>query len=165
MTVTVYLRNVHAKRTVMVPIRPGWCRMLKPAVTARVPAAVLHTSAVRRLLSLRMVDVIDVTAWNAEARQRQANRTDWARAIAEAEQREFDGLLGRAPRGAGSRRPKERKRRADEWPSEWTARLRQRWAEGATGTTIAVELGVSLGAVRSKALRLGLPGRDWSRSG
>lgn len=161
----IYLRNVHPRKTVLVPLSAGWARVLRPQVTTSLPEQALHTSAVRELLNRRMVEVADGAAWNADTRQARANRTDWSRLIAEAEQREFDMLLDRAPRSADTRRqrPKERKPRADEWPPESTARLRRRWAEGATPTTIASEMGVSPGAVRSRATRLGLPGRDWSR--
>ena len=89
----VHLRNAHPKQTVYVPIAPGWCRVLRPAVTTCVPAALLHTPAVRHLLIRRLVDVVDGAAWDADVRQRCATRTDMARAIAAAEQREFDRLL------------------------------------------------------------------------
>lgn len=48
-----------------------------------------------------------------------------------------------------------------DWTPEREALLRQRWAEGASGGTIARELGhgVSKGAVLGKASRLGLPRR------
>jgi hypothetical protein len=88
----VYLRNVHAKRIVYLPVRPGWCRVLKPAVTTAVPAALLHTAAVRQLLLRKLVDVVHGAAWDADTRQARASRTDWARAIAAAEQGEFDRL-------------------------------------------------------------------------
>jgi hypothetical protein len=87
--VSVYLRNAHPKQIVHLPIAPGWSRVLRPAVTTRV----LHTPAVRQLLLRKLVDVVDGAAWDADARQRRASRTDMARAIAAAEQREFDQLL------------------------------------------------------------------------
>jgi hypothetical protein len=76
--VIVYLRNTHAKQVVYLPIRPGWCRVLKPAVTTAVPAALLHTAAVRQLL---IRNVVDGAAWDADVSQRRASRTDMARAI------------------------------------------------------------------------------------
>jgi hypothetical protein len=89
----IFLRNAHPKQIVYLPIAPGWCRVLRPAVTTSVPARVLHTPVVRRLLLRRLVDVVDGAAWDADARQRNASRTDMACAIARAEQREFDQLL------------------------------------------------------------------------
>jgi GcrA cell cycle regulator len=91
--VNVHLRNAHPKQTVYLPIAPGWCRVLRPAVTTSVPARVLHTPVVRQLLIRKLVDVVDGAAWDADARQRRASCTDMARAIAAAEQREFDQLL------------------------------------------------------------------------
>jgi hypothetical protein len=91
--VSVYLRNAHPKQIVHLPIAPGWSRVLRPAVTTRVPERVLHTPAVRQLVLRKLVDVVDGAAWDADARQRRASRTDMARAIAAAEQREFDQLL------------------------------------------------------------------------
>jgi hypothetical protein len=91
--VSVYLRNAHPKQIVHLPIAPGWSRVLRPAVTTHVPERVLHTPVVRQLLLCKLVDVVDGAAWDADARQRRASRTDMARAIAAAEQREFDRLL------------------------------------------------------------------------
>jgi hypothetical protein len=91
--VNVHLRNAHPKQTVYLPIAPGWCRVLRPAVTTCVPARILHTPAVRQLLLRKLIDVVDGAAWDADVRQRTASRTDMARAIAQAEQREFDQLL------------------------------------------------------------------------
>jgi hypothetical protein len=94
----IYLLNAHPKRTVHLPISPGWARVLRPAVTTAVPAALLHTKAVRQLLLRRLVDPVDSAAWNADVRQGRASRTDMARAIAAAEQRESDRLLANMPR-------------------------------------------------------------------
>ena len=91
--VNVYLRNTHPKQIVHLPIAPGWSRVLWPAVTTRVPEHVLHTPVVRQLLLRKLVDVVDAAAWDADVRQRTASRIDMARAIAAAEQREFDQLL------------------------------------------------------------------------
>jgi hypothetical protein len=145
--------------------------VLKPAVTTAVPAALLHTEPVRQLLINRLIDVVDGAAWDADIRQRRASRTDWARAIAAAEQAEFDrmraGLVVGAPRSAAPRkprkRPEERKRRDDEWPAERIAHLRQRWAEGATKEAIGAELGVTPSAALAKAMRLGLGSRRHHR--
>jgi hypothetical protein len=92
----IYLRNIHQKQTVRLPVRPAWYRVLKPAVTTAVPAALLHTAAVRQLLLRKLVDVVDRAAWDSDVRQRR--RTDMARAIATAEQQEFDRLLADMPR-------------------------------------------------------------------
>jgi hypothetical protein len=52
----IYLPNAHPKQTVHLPISPGWARVLRPTVTTAVPAALLHTEAVRQLLLLLLVD-------------------------------------------------------------------------------------------------------------
>jgi hypothetical protein len=106
--VNVYLRNSHPKQIVLLPISPGWSRDLRPAVTTRVPERVLQTPAVRQLLLRRMVEVVDGAARDADVRQRRASRADMARAIAAAEQREFDQLL-------------EGLRRKTRWGSDRTA--------------------------------------------
>lgn len=136
---------MHAKQTVYLPICPGWHRVLKPAVTTSVPAALLHTPAVRQLLLKKLVDVVDGAAWDAEARQRQASRTDWARAIAAAEQLEFDKLLaGLAPQ------------REHYWSPKRLERLRQRIDAGATMKQLAAELGLTRQAVDNLCRRHGL---------
>ena len=143
----IYLRNVHPKRTVLVPLGAGWARMLRPAVTAELPERVLHNSAVRELLTRRMVELADGAAWNADTRQRRANRTDWARAIAAAEQREFDKLrVGlAAPRKGGHY-----------WPAEQLEQIRQRLAAGATLTQLAGEYGLTRQALSGMCQRRGL---------
>lgn len=102
----VYLRNLHPTKRVMVPLGRGWVRLLYPGVTTHVPERVLHTPLVRKLLIRKMVEVVDGAAWDADVRQRNASRADMARAIAAAEQREFDVLLKgvrRETRGAVDR--------------------------------------------------------------
>lgn len=124
----IYLRNVHPKQTVYLPIRPGWRRVLKPAVTTSVPAALLHTAAVRQLLLRRLISVVDGASWDANIRQCRASRTDWARAIAAAEQREFDRLrAGLAPQ------------REHCWSAKQLERLHERIAAGATMKQLATE--------------------------
>ena len=148
------------------PLGAGWARVLRPAVTAELPSQVLHTSTVRELLLRRMVEIADGAAWNADTRQARANRTDWARAIAATEQREFDKLLqplGIQPRRhlqpkppRPPRRLRPRKRRTDERTPEQVERLRQRRAAGASPAQIAAELGTTRLAVMSKTYRLRL---------
>lgn len=141
----VYLRNVHATQTVHLPIRPGWCRVLKPAVTTAVPAALLHTSEVRQLLLRRLVDLVDGAAWDADVRQRRASRTDWARAIAAAEQREFDKLRAGLPPG-----------HEYYWSAEQIERIRHRIAAGATMKQLATEHGLTRQAMDQLCRRHGL---------
>jgi hypothetical protein len=95
----VFLRNAHPKQIVYLPVSPGWCRVLRPAVTTCVPEQLLHTPAVRQLLLRKLVDVVDGAAWDPDIRQRRASRTDMARAIAAAEQVEFDRLLQHRSQG------------------------------------------------------------------
>jgi hypothetical protein len=126
--VTVYLRNTHAKQVVHLPIRPGWCRVLKPAVTTAVPAVLLRTAAVRQLLLRKLVDVVDGTAWDSDVRQRRASRADRARAIAAVEQREFDQLLADMPR------------RRHYWSVERIEHLRARIVAGVTMRELSGEV-------------------------
>lgn len=141
----IYLRNAHAKQTVYLPIRAGWCRVLKPSVTTCVPAALLHTPVVRHLLLRKLVDVVDGAAWDADVRQRRASRTDMARAIAAAEQREFDKLRAGLPKQEQHRSSAER-----------IERLRQRLAAGATLRELAAEHGTSRQAMDQLCRRHGL---------
>jgi hypothetical protein len=53
------LRNAHPKETVYLPVRPGRCRVLRPGVTTRLPAAILHTPAARTLLTRQLITVVD----------------------------------------------------------------------------------------------------------
>jgi hypothetical protein len=124
----MYLRNAHPKKTVYLPTRPGWWRVLRPAVTTSVPTALLHTSTVRQLLLNRLVDVVDGAAWDADIRQRRTANTDMARAVARAEQAAA-GANQATPRPDGP---------ALRAPCEW---LKMRWAEGATGPEISAESG------------------------
>ena len=52
-----------------------------------------------------------------------------------------------------------RKQRRNGWSAEQASHLCHRWAEGALAPTIAAELGMTPGAVASKALREGLGSR------
>jgi hypothetical protein len=142
--VTVYLRNTHPKQVLYLPIRPGWCRVLKPAVTTAVPPALLHTAAVRQLLLRKLVDVVDGAAWDADVRQRRASRTDMARAIAAAERREFDRLLADMPR------------RQHYWSAERIELLRARIAFGVTMKELAGEFGLTRQAIGQVVQRHGL---------
>ncbi len=161
----VHVRNVHPTRRLMVPIAPGWSRLLYPAVTACLPAGVVESPAVRRMLAAQVLAVVGEAGWDADARQRQADRAGMEAAIRRAEQREFDQWRARwrarqqPPRRTHKSAQVNRKRRADEWPPEWTERLRRRWAEGASAEQIASEIGLTPGAVASKALREGLEAR------
>jgi hypothetical protein len=146
---TVFLRNPHPKQTVYVPIGDGWARVLRPAVTTALPERVLHTPAVRQLLVHRLVDLVDGAAWDADVRQRRASCTDMARAIAAAEQREFDRLRQGVQINA-------RRRRNHEWSPEQIAVLHRRWAEGARVGVLALELGMPAHVVGLKAYHEGL---------
>jgi hypothetical protein len=163
----IHLRNLHPKRTLAVPLDDAWYRVLRPNVTSMLPAEALHFPAVRQLLAQQLVTVVDAVQCDADARQARAVRLDMAKLVAIAEQAEFDRLLqGVRLRGSYRSPGVPRKRRADEWPEEWTARLKQRWAEGATGPEIAAELGgnVTPGSVGAKIRRLGLASRYARRS-
>jgi hypothetical protein len=142
--VTVYPRNIHAKQLVYLPIRPGWCRVLKPAVTTAVPEALLHTAAVRQLLLRKLVDVVDGAAWDPDVRQRRASRADTARAIAAAEQREFDRLLADMPC------------RPHYWSAQRIEHLRARIVAGVTMTELAGQFGLSRQAIGQVVQRHGL---------
>jgi hypothetical protein len=137
----IYLRNIHPKQTVRLPVRPGWYRVLKPAVTTAVPAALLHTSAVRQLLLRKLVDVVDGAAWDSDVRQRRASHTDMSRAIAAAEQREFNRLLADMPR------------RQHYWSAERIEHLRARIVAGVTMRELAGEFGLSRQAIGQVAQR------------
>jgi hypothetical protein len=112
----------------------------------------------------KLIDLVDGAAWDADERQRSASRTDMVRAIAAAEQREFDQLLARRPEPR-SRRPyrrqdkRLRKPRGDEWSAEQLTLLHRRWIAGVLAETIAAELGRSAAAVTGKAQREGLQSR------
>ena len=141
----IYLRNVHPKRTVLVPLGAGWARVLRPAVTAELPEQVLHTDAVRTLLLQRMVEIADGNAWNADTRQASASRMDWSRAVAVAEQQEFDRML------------------ADLTPAQdhfWSAaqleQVRQRLDAGATVRQIAAEYRLTPQGTTQLRKRLGI---------
>jgi hypothetical protein len=157
----IHVRNLHPKQTVYLPCAPGWARVLRPGVTTMLPAGAMHAPAVQALLQRQMVCVVtEVTADPGAILRR-----DLAAAIAAAELAEFAALLARQRRAGRTEQPQRayrrqdkalRKRRADEWPPEWTDRLRQRWAEHASCTAIAAELGTTVGAVSTKARRLAL---------
>jgi hypothetical protein len=103
--------------------------------------------------------VVDGAAWDAEIRQRRASRTDMARAIAAAEQAEFDQLLARRPdpkprRAYRKQEKRLRKRRADQWPDELIDQLRTARNEGSSYEAIGAALGRTQGAVEAQARRL-----------
>jgi hypothetical protein len=164
---SVYLRNLHPTRKAWLPVEQGWSRLVYPGVTTRLPDAVLHLPAVRNLLEKQLVVAVDNAGWNADERQRRSELAGMAELVRLAEQAQFDRLL-QGVRLRGSYRPpsRPRKPRADEWPEAWTERLKQRWAEGATGPEIAGELGgnVTPGSVGAKIRRLGLASRYARRS-
>jgi hypothetical protein len=161
----IHLRNLHPKRTLAVPLDGVWCRLLRPGVTSMLPAETLRFPVIQRLIAEQLVAVVDaVQCCDADARQARAARLDMARLIAIAEKAEFDRLLQGLrvePRRPPSGWPYTRR---DLWPQEWTERLRQRWAEGATGPMIAAELGISRGAVGATVAREGLATRYTRRS-
>jgi hypothetical protein len=109
-----------------------------------VPAALLHTAAVRQLLLRKLVDVVDGAAWDSNVRQRRASRTDMVRAIAAAEQREFDRLLADMPR------------RQHYWSAERIEHLRSRIVAGVTMRELAGEFGLSRQAIGQVVQRHGL---------
>lgn len=156
----IYLRNLHPKQTVYVPVSPGWCRMLRPGVTSALPSAALHTPAARALLTRQLITVVDGAAWNAETRQARALKAEMARAIAKAEQAEFDKLRkgvvisprrkGKGPGGKG---------RYSRWIPERKARFGQLWRAGASVDVIANEVGMGRANVWATVQRFGLPGR------
>jgi hypothetical protein len=170
--VTVYLRNCDVRRTAAVPVAPGWARLLHPGVTSAVPAQTVALPAVQRLLVEERLRVVTEVSRAPDAAE--LLRRDMAAAIAGAEARELAALVARQTRQQGQpepsrrpwtrrQRPEQRKRRDDEWPAELIVRLKARWAEGATGSEIAAELGVTPGAVIAKARRLGLTRRHRPR--
>jgi hypothetical protein len=153
------LRNLHPSKKALLPVGQGWARLVYPGVTTRLPDAVLHLPAVRSLLTQRLVARVDA-GWDADERQRRSDRAGMSELVRLAEQAQFDRLLaGARLRRSYQSRGLPRKRRADEWPEEWTARLKERWAQGATGSMIAAELGVSPGAVGAQVARQGLARR------
>jgi hypothetical protein len=163
--VSVYLRNLHPSKKALLPVGQGWARLVYPGVTTRLPDAVLHDPAVRSLLAQQVVTQVDAAGWNADERQRRSDRAGMAELVHQAEQAEFDRLLrGVRLRHNYALSGKPRKQRANEWPEERIARLRQRWAAGATLAAIAVELGVSPGAVGAQVHRWQLPPRYKPRS-
>jgi hypothetical protein len=161
----IYLRNLDARCTAVVPVAPGRVRLLHPCATSAVPAQTVALPAVQRLLADARLRVVTEVSRAPDAGE--LLRRDMAAAIAAAEARELAGLVARQhgqpepPTRTWTRRqpPEQRKVRADEWPPELIIRLKERWAEGATGPAIAAELGVTPGAVTAKAKRLGLAGR------
>ncbi len=169
----IYLRNCDARRTAVVPVAPGWARLLHPGVTSRVPAAVIAMPAVQRLLTTERLAV--VTEVNRDPEAGELLRRDMAAAIAAAEARALARLVAQQVRQHGAlaeptkrawvrrQRPDERKRREDEWPPKRVALLRRRWAEGSPAWQIAGELGLSKGAVATKAYTLGLGSRRRAR--
>lgn len=148
------------------PVRPGWRRVLRPMVTTCVPATLMHQPAVRRLLLHRVVEVVDGAAFDADTRQRRTASTDMARALAAAEQAECARLVGGLRYSADRRQGRAggvRKKRRDEWPDDRVARLEALWP-AKTPLEISRELGVSPGAISSKAKTLGLLGRRAPKS-
>jgi hypothetical protein len=125
---------------------------------------VLRLPAVRKLLARQLVARVDSDGWDADERQRRSERAGMADLVRRAEQAAFDRLL-QPVRIRPRRKPsKPYKRRANMWPPEWTERLKQHWAEGATCPEIAAELRVTPGAVGAKVRREGLKPRYRPRS-
>jgi hypothetical protein len=88
--------------------------------------------------------VVDGAAWDPDVRHRRASRTDMARAIAAAEQREFDRLLADMPR------------RQHYWSAERIDHLRARVVAGVTMKELAGEFGLTRQAIGQVVQRHGL---------
>jgi hypothetical protein len=156
-----FVRNAHPTKRLALPFGDdGWARLLYPGVTTSVPERALHTPLVRLLLTEKLIELTNGAAWDPDARQRRAARTDMARAIAAAEQAEFTRLMAGLQRRQGPQRPRRQPRprrpRKDEWSEDQVAQLRRCHAAGMTCSAIAVELGRTRGSVIGKALREGL---------
>ena len=149
----VYLRNVHAKRIVYLPVRPGWCRVLKPAVTTAVPAALLHTAAVRQLLLRKLVDVVHGAAWDADTRQARASRTDWAAQSPRPSRASSTGC------GFGCGSVSVAGHPDDRWTAERVAEFRALLLSEAKPAEIAATMGMAPDSVHAKACQLGLARR------
>jgi hypothetical protein len=161
--VIAHVRNAHPTKRMAIPLGGGWARLLYPGVTTAVPERALHTPLARQLLTAKLIELADGAAWDADVRQRRAARTDMARAIAAAEQAEFNRLL----RGVrvSARRPASPPpvRQPRVWTTEREALLRERHASGAGVAQIAAELGLTASAVQGHARRLGLGSpRTWT---
>ena len=158
----IYLRNVHPKQTMYLPVRPGWCRVLRPAVTTALPPTALHHPAIRQLVAAQELQVVTEVAGSADpdARQRAALRRDLQVALAAAEAKEFDKLrqgitipprrTGAGPGGKG---------RYSRWTPERKARLERLWRAGASVDVIANEVGLGRANVWAVVQRFGLPPR------
>ena len=156
----VYVRNLHPTQRLMVPIAPGWARLLLPSVTAAVPAQAAESPIVRRMLAAQVLAVVGEAGWNADARQRQADRFGMEELIRAAEQREFDGYrLRQRPARRTPSAPGSPGHHAGRWPDEKNAQFKVRWASGVPLDTLAVEFNVSRGSIIDRAGRLGLPSR------
>ena len=112
------------------------------------------------MLAAQVLAVVGETGWDADIRQRQANRLGMAELIRQAEQAEFDRyrqhhrVARRVPFLPGSTG-----HHAGKWPDEKNARFTARWEAGIALATLVAEFGVSLSSVVKKAARLGLAAR------
>jgi hypothetical protein len=150
----IHVRNLHPKQVVYLPVGRGWARVVPPAVTTALPEQVLHTPAARALLTRRMIALVDGAAWDPETRQQRALRADMARAIAAAEQREFDRLrvgVQIKPRRKPADQPGNR------WTPERIAAFRTLLLSDARPHEIAETMGLAVNSVHATARRLGLP--------
>jgi hypothetical protein len=154
--VTVYIRNLSARRTLTIPLDPGLCRVLPPAVTSIVPARVLAQPAVQALLARQFLARVDVAGWDPDERQRRALKADMAAAIARAEQAEVDKLrvgIRLKPRRAPTGRPRYR------WTSQRIAKFKALWDARATPDEIAHAMDMGKESVFTIASKLGLSRR------
>jgi hypothetical protein len=163
--VICFVRNLHPKQTIYLPVSPGWARVLRPAVTTALPTAVLHTPAVRSLLTRQMITVVDGAAWDPDARQRRALKADMARAIAAAEQAEFDKL--RVDMAPPRQRHKLFGKPRNRWTAERVAQLRTLLLSNAPSREITATLGLARGSLNATARRFGLTrqGRQQAATG
>ncbi len=154
----IYLRNTHPTRRTLVPIAPGWARIVLPQACATVPAAVLASRHVQQALAEQRLCVVTEVTASADARNALALRTDLALAIAQAEAREFDRLIAQQAQERGE---VEAPRRHFFWSAERIEGLRQRIAAGATMRQLAAEHGVTRQAMDYLCRRHGLLPGDY----
>jgi hypothetical protein len=150
---TIFVRNLHPSRRVLVPLGDGLARVLAPAVTSAFPARVLAHPTVRTLLARQFITRIDLASWDPEERQRRALRADMQAAIARLEQAEVDKLrqgVAIKPRRAPTGRPRHR------WTPERIAQLKALREAKATPDEIAREMNMARESVWAVAYQLGL---------
>lgn len=158
----LFVRNTHPTARVMVPLGTGGrARLLLPSTTSCMPAGVVELPAVRRMLAAQVLAVVDSAGWDADARQRQADRLGMQELIRAAEQREFDRyrqrhrIARRVPALPGSSG-----HHAGRWPAEKNARFKAHWEADTPLADLVAEFGVTdKSSIVHKAKRLGLAAR------